>query len=106
MEETRGPARAGALAAGDEGIRRCARGGRAPQFLKSANGVSGEKHSDQGCSQRGPIRIAYILVAFERTESVIRRVRRLHAPDHFFHPLQLAQRRQRVPAHRRGGCPM
>jgi hypothetical protein len=33
-EETRVPARAGALAAADEGVRRCARGGRAPQFLK------------------------------------------------------------------------
>jgi hypothetical protein len=41
MEEETGTARAGALAAADEGVRRGARGGRAPRLIKSLGVVAG-----------------------------------------------------------------
>lgn len=43
-----------------------------------------ETQSAGGSSQRGPVRIAFIVMAHQRPEAVIRLVRRLDAPDHGF----------------------
>jgi len=51
-EETRVPARAGALAAADEGVRRCARGGRAPQLLKSSSVVGRARFAVRAAQRR------------------------------------------------------
>ena len=50
--EEGGNARAGALAAADEGVRRCARGGRAPQLLKSSSVVGRARFAVRAAQRR------------------------------------------------------